>query len=382
MSFLTATPELTETCFTAEHLAIAQRNTRLILERFYSGWIEHPQGFIAKRWESDALQDVCYLLEIARIFDNLYNIFDQRAKGILTGKFCNLFAAKGKIQFDPILTEFQVADFLNKCMLKIEYEPDVARRSGATGKPDFSILLQGKKVFVEATSLRSLALTEWESAIKKSENLLTSAFGFDTGIILNLEFPLEERQRPFNERDIKQIVPLVMGAPEGSLKRESLSGKPIQVFWHKVEIKDRKDPDKAEVFAKLNNNLIEVQAVSTGFGATILGNLPTTIATDLLSNSIMNRLKKKLRQFDHEAPYLVCISSNHNYEFDQAILDLATQRLWPNPLYRRLSGVLLLYPRLNFAADQQTDRPYMIRSLNPNATNPIPNDLKAVMNFA
>lgn len=384
MGFLDARPDLTGKVFSDEDLRHAQKELGSYLSTHHPNWLQSPRGILAERWNSEDAYNACYFIELFRILGTLSQKLDRNSKVILFEKFEELLEATEETQFEATLSELQFGSFLAAHDLHIEYEPPIKKRSGETGKPDFRIHSSGVDIFVDVTRFRYRVLIQWEKTMKQWVDLLLERLGFAAaGKNVNIVLPLEARGLPLPDETAIFLASKIMSHESGDLSHPGPEGSIAHVVWRSVPVILDQSPGEKVIRATISANNLVITAIPEGFSAVVGASLPEVQATNLLLKAIRQRLDEKRQQFTTEAPFLVCLRTGHIQEFTQSILELAGQRLWPNQQYRRVSGLLVFFPRMTFEAEQGAGKPpYAYRNLNPNAVHPVPTSLRKVMGLA
>lgn len=410
-SFLRSEVDLQGTIFSGDDLRWARHELTHLLSQIAPNWIESPVGELSKRWNDPVAYNACFFIEIARIFKNLYRQSTGRSKNVLLNKMAALFDSTGK-QFDALLNEIQVGDFLLTFKSTIELEPSVEKKSGNEGRPDYAITLNNRLIYVDVTRLQYRVLDEWEETADRSVKLLGDLCGNAlNGKVVRVVLPLECRKEPINEADAKSIVSKMHSVDCSTMEVKRRMDAGMTVEWHTVTIIEREHPTKAWIafdykpadypfsflpgsemrFVFHGTDLLlrydsprtdpsafeAITEVTTGISAIFLTQLPQVQADELLYKAICNRAKKKLDQFTHSEPFLLVICLKHSDLIGRAFLHLIAKRLWSNQMYERISGIALFEPHTDFSPGKNA--PSAVFSLNPNARNPIGDDLRSVL---
>lgn len=72
-------------------------------------------------------------------------------------------------------------------------------------------------------------------------------------------------------------------------------------------------------------------------------------ANKLLFNSLRNTLNSKHDQMPHEEPSLLVVRLGHDRLLEVGLAKKIEERIWPNPQYHWLTGIVLFIPRQGFS---------------------------------
>jgi hypothetical protein len=376
MSFLEAKPDLSEMCYSLSDLRIAQDGLTELIRKHCPAWLRTPMGILSERWRQhrwngESAYNSCYLIEVFRIIDNIRRHVDHRSALVLDSKFCELLQAKKSVAFEATLSELQFCDLLISSGVPIELEPVVPKKSGEEGRPDLLAKL-GAGVFIDVTRFCFSALDEWSASSELIAKELLKELGSDKGggKLIQVTLPLESRDIRLERDDIRELAEHIMSEETGT-SRISQPAFLVDFRWKTYPV------IKVGETATITMETCDWRATgeNAGFSAMIESSYPPIDASELLVKAIRARLDEKRKQFTAELPFVLAIRLGNKQQFPGVVFEIAKKRLWSNPQYRRISGILIFEHYDSFSKNLDRTKKVVIRGEpNPNAANPLPQE--------
>jgi hypothetical protein len=286
-----------------------------------------------------------------------------------------LFNAKDEVQYEATLNELQVADFLVTKGVSIQLEPAVQKRTGEQGRPDIGLNLD-QPAYLDVTRFRFSVLDAWEECLEGSIGALRKCLGNDgCGKIVSIDIPLEARQTPLTVEHARQLAPHILTEDSGKFEVRWQTHR-IVVSWFKVPV--NLVDGELQVGSEELDFLCTVKGANPNLSAVIHFNEPDIEATDLLVKALRTRVDEKRKQFTAPAPYLIAIRVGHFQQFLSPIAEIVVNRLWTNPQYHRISGIILFVPQEEFVITPDRKELSKFNVLfNPAATYPVSPSFRA-----
>lgn len=370
MAFLDNEPNLDGWRYSQRDLENAKQYLKSALERHAPGWIATPRGGLAVHWRGDGPYPASYLIHLSIILHTLDKSITAKSVSILREKFKSLLKLSGP-QFDELATELEIAAALVERFSPISFEPFVPEERASPSKPkspDFALRLPEADVSIEATVLRIGFLDKWDRESTWLSDELSRIAG-KRGISASIELllPIGFKKQHLAKNAVSKILSTVAAAPSGEAPLPMLEGEGT-FTWKPVS-----------VFEGMPNGHIEERATTE---------LPPGIAhaiavfrrpkagsdfNDQIVRSLRNTLDSKRRQRVSDSPYLLALRLGHHRLRRDGIEMLLDQRIWPNPQYHGVSGIIFYVRPAGFGA---TDAPHSLwLHLNPNATFGVPHSM-------
>jgi hypothetical protein len=376
MTFLDSTPDLTDSVFTDQHLEYSRNFLIAAIQKHDPVWAEKPTGPLSVFWHQDGVFPTCYLIEFSRVMDTANRAVTAESEPILEAKFKNLLRPSSEKQFEETYTEMQVVSMISERASPIALDPLVPRNQLSSGSrpptPDLAIRLLEADVLIEVTVLYYGALADWDKAGEMLQEDLSRQIRKAGGSrMIRLDLPLSFKGIRMSAESIGALSKRILSEERGALNlvlgdryigRMSWEPFPhIQVDQPEMPV----DLPSGIDFATLGPDASQVQNV-VGFQRW----LSEEDHGELALRSIRNTLKRKRKQFPHEAPYILVIKLGHHRMRNEGFIHTINQRIWPNPEYGWIPALALFSPRTQFKYGAPP--PSLNFLLNPHARNKLP----------
>jgi hypothetical protein len=387
MSFIDTDVLLTGTPFSQEDMDQAREVWRWVDRRYALEWLQRPRGVLGLDWSANNRTGVCRLIHIAQVIYTLVRNVTKKSVPVLQRKVRALVEAKPARtsfrepkQFQELLTELEVTALISQRASPVALEPFVpedAKEYEAQRSPDFAVKLPDGWVAFEATVLYVGRLEIWERQVFQFRRVIREKIG-RRGVL----------------RDIELKIPLSFDAGEGSalvgrsvferiVERESgsiivpMSGGDASIAWRPLSVFSNL-PAAAAISSDIRGFAV-TGGVAPSSGVAIQWSPivnPQALELMVLA-SLRNTLRAKRNQFPGGVEYVLVVRPGHHRVPPEGILSLTRTRIWPNPTYSWVTGLMTYRPPLQGCAPAAGPAGEM--SLNPNAERgPSPN-LKAMI---
>lgn len=373
--FLDETPALQGWFYAAGDMARARDELVNRIRRVNPNWLNEPKGPLAVQWRADGPAPACYLTDLARCLYFIELHGDQNSQRVLDEKLGQLLLASDVDQFDETLTEIRFADFLVGRVRPISLEPlsvseeDSRRRSS----PDFGVRLWREEVLFEVTVVHVGFFEAFDRAAREIARRL-----------------LDVMQKAGVNRRLELDLPVGPPAPDPdaltsrALRRRIIASEVGREF---VEI-----PSGRAVVEWMPMPFVREPSLATDRGPFVMGEpedvvsisnvnwspiLSNPVTSENIVQSLRNSIDRKRTQLTDSGRYAVLVLRLGDHRINYHSVDaLIHRRIWPNPSYKWLPGIVLFQPRIEF--ESRSPGPHAELNLNPNVSHPGSQDLHRV----
>jgi hypothetical protein len=360
MGFLEATVSLKGTIYKQHALVEAQRFLYEVIRAWEPTWLSKPSGPLSLYWNREDVESACFLISLADIFGHLQHNCTEKSGAVLADKLISLLRAKGREEFDETLLELQFARALSEKVSPIAFEPFVPQAdlkgSAKPASPDYAVLLPEGGLLIEVTAFYFGTLRAWIRATTtltaRLRDLLEKR---KTSRTIDIIFPLEFDSLSLLP-DLRALADEICKTERGT-KEILILGKKGVLTWGPMLIFDR----ETQTFREAQNGEIE-----STFGFAV--GFQTHILNDDHNELFLKSLRKKLdekRKETKSLPYFLTLNLRHHSIKAAGVLAALQERIWRNPKYSWLTGILIFAPAVGFSGSRQ--QPTLHYSFNPNA---------------
>lgn len=379
MPFLTDCPDLSNTIFTDNDLQKARQYLYSVIARINLPWLKKPKGPLGKHWNIGNTYSACFLIDVAQVVHAFEHRITQRSLPLFPSKVNGILEPPSEREFVENLTEFQVAFGLTEYIRQLDVDPMVPAEdllSSSKGQrpktPDFSFQLPDCTVFLDATVLHIAALDEWD----KCMDSLTSALQQhlrkqQRNVCINITLPF-----PFFG-DICRVTRVLKSKIDEFPSGKMDIGSGGKVEWEPMPFIIADDASSALSTFSTMSSPMAIFGPSEGYTRNAfaqwrsIATMPeedVNKANKLLFNSLRNTLNRKQDQMPHQKPSLLVIRLGHHRLLAGRLVKKIEERIWPNPQYDWLTGIVLFTPREGFAKADR--KPCLTLNANPEAHCP------------
>jgi hypothetical protein len=352
MGFLDHAPDLTGWTYSSDDLRYAREYLVSALTKHAPEWLEQPRGRLATLWRQNGYHAACAIIEVAQILYKLDRAKTAKSVPTLAQKFRQLVVSDGP-QFEENFVELAVAAAPSERISPIAFEPLVpanADPSALPPSPDYGLKLPDGVICVEATVFRVGALDRWDAeAAALKEALVRYARRKDVSTAIEMHLPLDFSRTDFPRNIVAGLVDQMRKHGEGETSIALSSGE-ARIRWRPIP--HVQSPDE------IPENC-SVAVVGTVSHAIAIHSRPVPPAdmNDRILGSLRKTLDGKRMQRRFEGPYYVALALGHHRLIADGVGRLLAQRIWPNPQYNSISGVMHFTPRRGY---QATDPPHSL----------------------
>lgn len=334
----------------AESVRLAQGTYRDLFSRLNeTDWPRNPVGPLAFHWRTATGQSATYLINIAYAVNRLSRKITSKSVELFSAKLASLLRPTNDQEFEEALTEFQVGATLSEHFSPISMEPLVPKElhfaSSKPRSPDYGLKLPETLVGVEVTVWHWERLVRWEKMVgevsKTIRKRVTTAGALrDIRAVVPLTADNATRKLMSSPAVYQMIIDVDSDTLKFDVGADRLATLSWQPFLH------------FETEASIDWDLIQsTGARAWSVGPNALQQFAFAWNPELTENDIDNAVDSlrrsidlKKRQSPAEMPFLVAVGL-HSARVDwDSMSPLVTDRLWRNPRYHWLSGLIEYTP--------------------------------------
>lgn len=353
-------------------------------------WPDDPVGPLGHQWRGlGGAQSTCYLMNVATV---LYELMRNASPGVgrtITQRLKTVLRPPDDHAYEEALVELEVGGMIANRVTPVLLEPLVPddwrpSQGEQPMSPDYGVRVPEGLVTVEVTVWHWEAYAAWHR-MNEAIHTALSARMLKRGISRNvrIELPIGSPQETVETLWSHEFCNLVCDNEHGEIvTTEAGAPRPIRATWRPMlHFPDPDNIDWAAVEANGGPPFAAGPNVGQMFGYSVnpcLGDDDRNAALE----SLRRALDRKKRQRDPSVPHFVAIAST----FSQIAVGpnelantwdvfgpLIEERLWPNPRYNWLAGVL--HHRTNRVALPGQLAYFNDYNPNPNAAIPTPETL-------
>ncbi|GJP28264.1 hypothetical protein NJB18091_10130 [Mycobacterium marinum] len=334
----------------AENVRLAQETYRdLFIRLGETDWPRNPVGPLAFPWRTATGQSATYLINIAFAMNRFSRNITSKSGELFNAKLASLLRPTNDQQFEETLTEFQVGATLSEHFSPISMEPLVPKElhfaSDKPRSPDYGLKLPETVVGVEVTVWHWERLVRWERMVGEISRTIHKRVT-TAGALRDIRaaIPLTADNATRNLMSSPAVCQMIIDVDGDTLKFDVGADRPATLSWQPFL--------HFENEASVDWDLIQ----STGARAWSVG--PNAIQQfafawnpELTENDIDNAVASLRRSIDHkrrqstdEIPFLVAVGLHTGRVDWNTMSPLVTERLWQNPAYHWLSGLIEYTP--------------------------------------
>jgi hypothetical protein len=349
------------------------------IDRLLPGWLDSPIGLLGMHWISDTTPSASLLVDIAARFMRLSRSVTHRSTAVLETKFRQLFQIDTERQFEELYSEIAVADTLALAAPPLALEPIIspsARRSvKSTKSPDFAIKTDEDVTFVEATHSYWKFFLDFNDFSRELKRRFEHSLSPQDGILdIRVSVPTASEPSRLLALHSKYTISQIRRRPEGEIEVDVGCGRPAQIKWRVLRVNEAYAESPFVFSAPLGSDIkgiafrmltVEDDA-NEGYEAPAL--------PELIYKSFKNTVDGKKAQCPREAPFLLAVGSGDHRLPVETFSAIAFQRLFPNPTYSWISGLLTFTSMKSF--NRGSPVPILRAHFNPGASYPVPDSLR------
>jgi hypothetical protein len=357
MAFPTAQVDLNGFIYNQDDLKNARTVMQSLITQLIPEWIDAPVGVFAHYWNSDYPPGVLHVIDIARTLFGFGRTITGRSQPAYDRKVIQFLTCRKESEYEELLAEIRIGMLFGERAGPISCEPFVPSEllgsCSQPSSPDYAIRLPDGDVVIEVTMMRVEVFDSWDRAMTNIRGRIASAVKSSNLMKeVDIKAPMGIRADRLTKVQLSRLTDK-MGRSESGVDDLQLWTVHAQVKWRNIpvirsaSVQDLKDAlDKFEFPDKYTNtavfmtdNMGEPNASSTRVFP-----LLTPAIDDLILKSLRNCLERKRNQIPRELPSLLVIQLGGWRILPHYIDSIVTKRIWPNKLYRWLTGIGLSVP--------------------------------------
>ncbi|WP_420627828.1 hypothetical protein [Candidatus Leptofilum sp.] len=366
MGFLEANINLDGTKFNHAILLAAQKYLVEAIQFHDPEWLDKPEGPLSWYWNREDIESVCFLINFADTLGRLRKNITEKSITTYIKKFKELLQTKKENQFEETLLELRFARALCELVSPISFEPFVPQETKALGQqprsPDYAMRLPDGDIQIEVTTFHFGALESWNLATKHLSKQLSHLLEkHKISRVIEIAFPLEFNSISLLPRKfLEDLADEICLSTSGS-RQIMIRHKTGTLTWKPFLLLD----DESQIFKEATDE--EISTVSS-FAYGFQKRLVKENHDELFLKSLRNTLNKKRSQRAKSLPYLLVLGLSHYSITVEGVMTAVRERIWPNPNYEWLTGLLIFTPASGFL--ESDPLPTLNYSFNPNARIP------------
>jgi hypothetical protein len=321
-------------------------------------WPSSPKGTLGTYWRNPTGQAATYIIRLGHTLRILRENLLPESVELFSDKVRDLLKNSGT-QYEEILVELEVGHALTEHGSTLVMEPfvneDLHFAPNKPKSPDYGFLIDDTFVTVDATVWHWDQYRRWRTLRDEVVKTLARRLMVKHSVSRDLEIDLPWNASPTSLAALtrKEICDEIAAIFSGTREIEVSRDRPAKISWQgmlRSNILDDAPEDPAE--------FLKWQRANTPPGVTITNSsvisaLTSSVdplldfpgeALDAAVHSLSKSLYRKKDQGRAGFPFLIAMSL-YNTRTDWDILrPVIRQRLWPNPRYKWLSGILEYHP--------------------------------------
>jgi hypothetical protein len=375
-------------------VAGAQYFYRLLFEVVEDqAWPDAPVGPPGNQWRGVAgRQSTYYLINVATVLHRLMATASPGVHRTLKQRLRTILRPSDDQAYEEALVELEVGGMISTRVSPVLLEPFVPTdwnpsKGEQPMSPDYGVRVPEGLVTVEVTVWHWEAYAAWHR-MKDTIHRALQARMVKRGIgrSVRIELPIGSPQEAVEYLWSHQFCDRVCDSESGETGSPSgLAPRPIRATWRPLlHFDDHESIDWAAVAA--NGGQCTVGAgIAQSFGYAVNPCINDDDLNDALE-SLRRSIDRKKRQRDPSLAHLVAVAPtfpqiavgpNEFAKTWEVFGPLIDKRLWPNPKYQWLSGIL--EHNTNRVAPPSQHSYFVGYTPNPNATVPIPETMDRAM---
>lgn len=358
-------------------VGMAQETFRAALERMSdTDWSDNPLGPLAHHWNHPTGQSATYLINIAAAVGRFSHSITKRSRPLLDAKIATLFRPANPMVFEEALAELEVAAIISGRFSPIAMEPYVPEEDFESPKKpssaDYAIITPNGPAVIEVTVWHWERMIKWSRMIDQIHTVINrrvtqSGVTRDIRAVVPLSASPATREIMSHQDVSKQII----DKPSGRLEFDVSAGRPAVLEWQTfLHFEDEESVDW---------ELIQTSgARAWSVGPGLVQQFSFSWNPDLVDDDIDNAVESLRRSIDRKRkqsppdaiPYFVAVALHTDRIKWEWFGEVIEQRVWPNPKYHWLSGLLEYTP--NRYSPLPAGQGLLMLAPNPNADVPVP----------
>lgn len=336
-------------------------------------WPEQPVGPLTYHWQSARGQSATYLINLAITLKRLHDDMTAKSTELFWDKVRMVFGPNSDEAFEELLVELEVGSELTILSSPVSFESLVPKEfhysANKPKSPDYGLKYFDSFVAVEVTVWHWETFFAWwrlQTAINETMSKRLEKMGTQRSV--RLELPVKADQSARTLFTSRELCSQIAASPSGFVEHEVGCQDPAKLTWQSLETVD--DPKWGRVI--MSEDGVPV-ASGYGIGHCFSWSVNPCLSEESFDDSMKSLRKaidRKRKQAPASGPYLVALSLANGHTDWGMFSPLIQERLWPNPGYKWLSGIIEFTP--NRFIPRFRDDFSLALIVNPNAAYPLP----------
>jgi hypothetical protein len=309
------------------------------------------------------------LVVLARNLAMLSQHLTAKSVPVFEQKLRELFRIPTAAQFEELAGELTIGAAITAASTPIALEPYVPTGAPSHARlrsPDYAIRTPDGDIAIEATTLRVEAFERWDR--------LTRAVAHRVGnqvdkrkkfISFELAMPLSVRSISAGNLLTRVQVNGILATEIGSLTIP-LAHRQATLRWSPMPVLGPSDPIPAEATTMAMAS--EIGALASGNGWSFAMDASLEEIRETILASLRQTVDAKLAQHPGVEQLLIVWRMGHHRLLVEAVSQLVVERLWPNPKYKRVTGIGFYEPWIPQKIGERL--PKLVTLHNPHADPP------------
>ena len=374
-SYFSVTPEPAGSQFEEIDIVLAREGFSMAFLRIYGEAGYRPLGVFGQKWgDVQYRPGFDHVTYIGLLIRALYRRADPGCLSILDQKIKKLLEQSSNPQFEEDLNEVRTGVMAGAHFPPVVLEPCSGTDQNGRPKPspDFSVNVEGTRVFIESTTLRVGPLHEWSQAVDALEKRLHE-FLMQRGVNrqVTVAAALNYREHSLGSK-WKALCDQIASTPAGSLEVHGPDGVIASFEWQEIWLGGSINIDSRAFQWTTRTPLDEVFRPKSVATVTLIPPQEAK-AIDMLRSNLENVIRSKKKQAREAHPLLLIATKGFRVYTSEQVVDLVRDIYQPGR-YAWLAGVGIATAPTSFQENDQRDS--MAMSWNPHCATPIPRALK------
>jgi len=390
MGFLDGDPDLAGTIITKDNLTGARNYLIRLISRLDPKWLEKPKGHLRLNWIINGQGPVTYLVDLAFHWATAEQALTDRSRPIFESKVKEFLKTENDQEAENLLAEFQILSAFGRKIKPIELDPLVDPKDllapDRPKTPDFSFQAEAGTVWAEITVLYFEPLIRWKSNIKQMFSYFDQVLSkILIRRIIEFSLPLKFAWAEAREWGQSELMPQIIAKESGKISTAITNNK-IEVVWKPlphINVDFSQHPDPKTI--QFPNSKYATWPGPDGLGIMLIGDTPNYSmmavkrqsgialeaaiqaedATEMIIKSLRNTLDRKRQQLKSDETQIIISKIAHPELTFPEMIGMINDRIWPNPAYKWLTGIVIYNPRRGFTPKDKPD--FVALTINPKA---------------
>ncbi|MGX9789626.1 hypothetical protein [Mycobacterium sp. MMS18-G62] len=345
-------------------------------------WNDAPRGPLAEHWQRvDGWKSTNYVVRLASVIDRFVPHIYPGLTPNFYRKLKSLLRPNDSFRYEETLVELEVGSSLSEIITPIELEPLVPLSQklapNPPKSPDYGLWLPESNVTVEVTVWHWETYAAWERMYDQIYTTLCKRLQLD-GVRrqLRIELPINSPQEAISWLTNRRLCKEIRERDFGGRVFGADTGAPIVIRWSPVLHFDSGRDIAAVNATRVGPEVHWTEGVDNiGSVVAVSGSACITEDRAVVGLSSLRRaIDHKKAQRDPARAHFLAMGLNSPKATWDAFGPIIEGRIWPNPKYSWLSGILEYSP-----VRTTKEGSFLGYNPNPNAAVPAPDSMMRLM---